>query len=272
MKPLHLSASLLLFLMLTTLPVFSPAEETPGLSPADALMRLKTGNAACLLGKAKHPDQTTARRKETAENGQKPFASLLSCSDSRVPPEIIFDQGIGDIFVIRVAGNVAGMDEIASLEYGIEHLGVPLLVVMGHSKCGAVTAAVKGGGVDGSIAALLEKIAPAVNEARKSTPTEEELIPKATVENVWQGIETCLTQSKIIRERIEKGELRVVGAIYDIASGEVKWLGPHPKQKELMESGGEKAKSSEEAKETGEKAAHPAGPVKEQAKEPVSVH
>jgi carbonic anhydrase len=241
MKPLYSLTALFLFLILSAIPASSPAKEVPGVTPADALMRLKTGNAAYVLGKARHPDQAAVRRKETAENGQKPFASILACSDSRVPPEILFDQGVGGIFVVRVAGNVAGTDEIGSLEYGTEHLGTPLLVVMGHTKCGAVTAAVKGGQAEGSIPALLEKIAPAIAEARKSATAEEELVPKAIKENVWKAIETVFTQSKIVRERVEKGELRVVGAIYDIASGEVKWLGPHPKQKELMESAASQA-------------------------------
>jgi len=115
-------------------------DETTGVSPKEAHDRLAQGNARYVAGKAKHPRQDAATRKHLT-SGQQPFATVLSCSDSRVPPELVFDQGIGDLFVVRVAGNIGGEDDLGSIEYAVEHLHTSLIVVMGHEKCGAVTAA-----------------------------------------------------------------------------------------------------------------------------------
>ena len=115
-------------------------EHGPGISPQQAMERLREGNARFQSAKSIHPDLGPARLRQTAEEGQHPFATILTCSDSRVPPELVFDQGVGDIFVVRVAGNVCGEDEAGTIEYGADHLKTPLLVVLGHSRCGAVTA------------------------------------------------------------------------------------------------------------------------------------
>src|SRR5688572_3946938 len=109
-----------------------------------SLMLLKEGNARYASGKSQHPHLDAERRSSTVSQGQEPFATILACSDSRDPVELIFDRGVGDLFVVRVAGNVAGISELASVEYGVGHLNTPLLIVMGHTKCGAVTAVVKG--------------------------------------------------------------------------------------------------------------------------------
>src|SRR5512143_4155712 len=106
-----------------------------GVSPDAALAMLQDGNARFAAGKPQHPHQDKARRVQTATKGQTPFATILSCSDARAPVELLFDQGVGDLFVVRVAGNVAGVDEIASMEYAADHLHTPLLVILGHSKC-----------------------------------------------------------------------------------------------------------------------------------------
>src|SRR5262245_6608491 len=124
-----------------------------------ALAELKSGNEHHVAHRYQHPHETLDRQRQLA-SAQNPHAEILSCSDSRVPPEIIFDQGLGDLFIIRVAGNVASDTEIASLEYGAEHLHIPLLVVLGHEHCGALTAAVEGGNAPGHIPALIKMLAP----------------------------------------------------------------------------------------------------------------
>jgi carbonic anhydrase len=206
------------------------------MTPDKALQTLKEGNARYAKGFSQHPSQDQARRAETAVKGQRPYATILSCSDSRVPVEMIFDAGIGDIFVVRVAGNVADVDEIGSMEYGTDHLETPVLVVLGHTFCGAVTAVAKGSEVHGSIPKLVDNILPAVERARKNRPggPEQDLIAEATKENVWQSIQDLMKNSPAVAGRVKSGRLMVVGAVYDIASGEVAWLGPHPDQARIV--------------------------------------
>lgn len=219
------------------------SDAASSISPAEALKRLEEGNARYIGGKSHCPHADAARMKETAEHGQHPFVSMLACSDSRVPVELIFDQGLGDLFVIRVAGNVCAVDETGTVEYGVDHLGTPLVVVLGHSSCGAVTAATSGAEIHGSTAALIEHIRPAVERARQTNPnaTKEQLLPVAIEDNVWQAIDDLFRQSPTVRERVQAGKLKVVGALYDVHEGNVKWLGEHPKQAELLERADETA-------------------------------
>ncbi|MBS0198688.1 MAG: HAMP domain-containing protein [Planctomycetes bacterium] len=219
------TCSLLMSLAGTTLA--GPAE--------DGLTSLREGNARFVTGKTQNPHTGMDRVAETGA-GQKPFVTILSCSDSRLPLERIFDQGVGDIFVVRVAGNVADTDEIGSAEYAAGHLNTPLLVVMGHSKCGAVTAVATGAQVHGSIPGLIDNIIPAVESAKKKHPgvTGKDLVPFAIEENVYQSIADTLTKSAEIRELVGQGKLLVVGAVYDVDTGKVAWLGQHPNQSGLM--------------------------------------
>ncbi len=205
--------------------------------PDAALKLLKQGNARFVSGKSLHRNQTRVRRHETAVKGQKPFAAILSCSDSRVPPEILFDQGIGDLFVIRVAGNVADTNEIGTLEYGVEHLGSTLVVVMGHTRCGAVTAVATGAEARDNVLKLVEHIVPAVKKARELNPTlqGESLVPEATKANIFQSMEDIFRKSHLLREKVSCGGTALVGALYDIDSGKVVWLGAHPEEKKLIE-------------------------------------
>lgn len=209
-----------------------------GLTPAAALQRLQEGNARFRSGMSAHPNQDAARRLVTTSLGQKPFATVLACSDSRVPVEILFDQGIGDLFVIKVAGNVADTDEIGSMEYGVDHLGTPVLVVLGHTHCGAVTAVSKGEEVHGAIPQLVDNIVPALQAVRQAHPElEGSALVDAVIEaNVWQAIADIFTRSPIIAARAAKGEVAVVGALYDLLSGEVRFLGEHPQQAQLVAS------------------------------------
>lgn len=208
------------------------------ITPDEAMRLLTEGNARFVQDAYKHPDGNAARREETAAGGQHPFATILSCSDSRVPLELVFDQGIGDIFVVRVAGNVCGVSEIGSIEYGVDHVGTPLLVVLGHTQCGAVTAAAMHAEVHGGIKSLVDHITPALADAQKANPDVhgKDLIPAATEANVWRSLEDLLTQSEMVRHSIQSGHAKAVGAIYDVKNGQVHWLGEHPRQAELLKS------------------------------------
>nr|WP_321451979.1 carbonic anhydrase [uncultured Carboxylicivirga sp.] len=210
------------------------------LSTTEALASLKDGNKRYINGKSSHPHQNQHQRDITWEEGQHPFATIIACSDSRVPVELVFDVGIGDVFSIRIAGNVCDIDEVGSIEYGIAHLGTPVLVILGHSSCGAVTAVTRGDEVHGSIPALVDNIAPAVELAKHKHGSEfsEELLNAAIENNVWQSIEDLLTHSPDARDLVKKGNLVIEGAIYDLHTGEVKWLGHHPKEKKLLSSHG----------------------------------
>ena len=197
-----------------------------------ALDRLKEGNKRYVSGAFAKVNLDAARRADTAGNGQHPLATILACSDSRAPVEAIFDQGIGDVFPVRVAGNVCAVDELATVEYGVEHLETPLLIVLGHTKCGAVTAAATHAAVHGSIPALLSNIEPAVNSTRAAHGdlTGDALINACVVANVWNSVQQILTHSSAVQERVKAGKLKIVGAVYDISEGTISWLGTHPSQ------------------------------------------
>lgn len=212
----------------------------PVIDPNQVLERLLKGNERFVEGVAVHPHQDEETRMKTAREGQKPLVSILSCSDSRVPLEAIFDVGVGDLFVIRVAGNIADRSEIGSLEYGVGHLGTPLLMVIGHTKCGAVTAVVRGDKVGGNIVSLVDNIVPAVKAIRaqfKDAP-EEELIFNSVKANIWQSVEDILKYSKEIRDLVKEGKIKVVGALYDIETGKITNLGVHWRQEQIIRSAG----------------------------------
>lgn len=223
------------FLWAGALPAVASSAQ-PVMSADEALQKLQAGNERYVAGKPKHLNQDRKRRAETVANGQHPFATVLACSDSREAVEILFDQGIGDIFVVRVAGNVADVDEIGSMEYGVDHLVTPLLVVLGHTHCGAVTAVVQGAQLHGSIPALVDNIIPAVKKAKEANLgiSEKDLINHAIKANVWQSIEDLLTKSQAARELVTKGSLKIIGAVYDLESGKIDWMGSHPAQAKLI--------------------------------------
>jgi carbonic anhydrase len=207
---------------------------------ADEVIALLTkGNERFATDHPAYPHQGLARRAEVV-TGQHPLATVISCSDSRVPPELLFDEGLGDLFIVRVIGNIGGIDETGSAEYGVEHLDTPLLVVLGHTQCGAVTAAVKHAEVHGNIPPLLAHIQPAVQSARHTHPAwrGDTLIPAAIEANVFHSIAELFHRSSIIRERVRHGKLKVTGALYDIQTGRVNWLGPHPHEAALIKPRG----------------------------------
>ncbi|MDX2017522.1 MAG: carbonic anhydrase [Planctomycetota bacterium] len=213
-------------------------ESTEAIDADRALELLTEGNARWVANKPEAPNTSADRRESTAKDGQKPFVTVLSCADSRVPLERLFDRGVGDVFAVRVAGNTAGTSESGTIEYGIEHLHTPLLVVMAHSQCGAVKAAASGGAVHGAVADVIKQVRPAVERARKLHPSAsgDELVNLAIRENVWQQIYSVLEQSEAVRSLATSGKLKVVGAVYDLESGRVEWLGEHPWQKELVDA------------------------------------
>jgi carbonic anhydrase len=202
---------------------------------SDVLKMLASGNARFAHETATHPHLDSSRRHET-EKDQHPIATILACSDSRVPVEEIFDEGVGDLFVVRVAGNVCGADEIGSIEYGAVHLRTPAVIVLGHTSCGAVTAVVEGEIMHGSVPALVAKIKPAVTAVQRAHPElhGKALVPHAVRANVFHSIVRLLRQSPELRELVARGELAVVGAVYHLDTGMVEWLGPHPRQRGLV--------------------------------------
>jgi len=201
-------------------------EGTQG-TPEEALARLKEGNARFVAMKMEHPDQNASRREESATNGQKPFAIVLSCADSRVPVEMVFDQGIGDIFVVRVAGNVAvDSSVIGSLEYAAGHLRAPLLVILGHTQCGAVGAAVSGEKIEGSLGDILEQFKPVVKEVKLVSPELQggALVDEVAKQNAFQVERDLRAESETIRNLDTQGALKIVPAVYNIKTGQVHWL------------------------------------------------
>jgi carbonic anhydrase len=196
----------------------------PLVTPDQALHLLKEGNARFLAERPLHPNMTIGRLRETFAEGQHPFATILGCSDSRVPVELIFDRGIGDIFSVRVAGNVASHDEIASIEYGVEHRHAPLLVVLGHTHCGAVKHILDGEKMDIHVQILLDNIVPAAMRAKARGLTGEALWNSAVRENVLQSMADCRRRSVPLRDLERAGRVRIVGAVYHTESGVVEWI------------------------------------------------
>jgi carbonic anhydrase len=233
-RRVYLFGLILMFLMSST--AIAVAYEKSGVSPESALKMLQEGNGRFVSTAVKRPNQNTKQRLQTAEKGQKPFAAVLSCADSRVPVEVIFDRGIGDIFVVRDAGNIATQTDIGSIEYAVDHLGTPLVVVLGHSKCGAVTAAVEGGEAPPNIKAIVGFIAPAVTQAKSanSDKSGDALVSAAITANVWQAMADMYKNSPMLRDKVKDGKIKLMGAVYDLNSGKVNWMGPHPQQAQLV--------------------------------------
>lgn len=193
------------------------AEEGLAISGEGARQKLIDGNKRYVDAKLSHPNQTAQRRTEVTKR-QQPFASVVSCSDSRVPPEIIFDQGLGDLFIIRLAGNILDDAALGSLEYAVEHLGVKYIMVLGHERCGAVDATVKGGEAPGHISSLVKAIQPAVDKV-KNQPGD--VLDNAVRANVSMVVQQLKSSGPILEELAKKGVLTIDGARYDLDDGKV---------------------------------------------------
>lgn len=207
------------FAVMAILPAALAGAEAGGPDAAAALRMLEDGNRQYVRMALAHPHQDAPRRNEVAK-GQHPFAAILSCADSRVPPEILFDQGLGDLFVVRVAGNVAESATTGSLEYAAEHLHVPVLVVLGHEGCGAVHAAVEGAHAPGPLKTILDAIHPAVLKAARD---HGDRVENVVTENV-KLVVGQLRQDPVLSKLVASGNLTIVGAKYSLESGQVTFL------------------------------------------------
>ena len=186
------------------------------ISPDAALKRLLDGNKRFMQFHPEYPNHSQARLQAVA-TAQRPFATLLSCADSRVPAEIIFDRGIGDLFDVRIAGNVVTPEALGSIEYAVAVLGSPLIMVLGHERCGAVTAAVKGETLPGQIGTFVKAIKPAIANLQSKS---DEDVENAVVANIQYQVNK-LRQSDILNHLVLKGKLKIVGGRYDLDTGEV---------------------------------------------------
>ena len=199
--------------------------------PDESIKALKEGNERFVQGKRKNYDLGFERRKHLVEEGQYPHAVVLTCSDSRIPPERIFDQGLGDLFVLRIAGNVLSQEEIGSIEYAVKFFRSSLVVILGHEACGAVTAAVestvnKDMESTHNIDAILGRIRTVINMTKLKFPEiqdRDEFTEKCIDENVEFGLANLITQSTLVVDRIKKNELQIVGAKYMLQTGEIKF-------------------------------------------------
>ena len=192
------------------------------ITPSFALQILKEGNWR-FVQNVKSLRDLKSQMHET-KKGQYPFAAILSCIDSRVPAELVFDQGIGDIFSVRVAGNIINKDILASLEYSCKVAGSKIIVVLGHTSCGAVTAACNSVEL-GNITHLLDKIKPAIDTVTENDKEmTDQVIEKVAIENVNNSIELIKSGSPILNEMLEDGSIEIIGAVYDVANGRVEFL------------------------------------------------
>lgn len=239
----------------------APAAETAAKpAPAEVIKTLQEGNARFVKGhpKGPHRDKERLALAATADQGNFAIATVLACSDSRVPVELLFDSGIMDLFVVRVAGNVADTDEIGTIEYGLAHVRTPVLVVLGHSGCGAVKAvnlAAHGEGhaLEKNIPPLVDNITPAVERAIAAHPdaATDAVVPFEVEENVWQTIHDVYLHSAAVRQMVADGKIKVVGAIYDLATGQVNWLDEQKSSDLLAQANEDPAREMEAMAPTG---------------------
>ncbi|HLW66484.1 MAG TPA: carbonic anhydrase [Gemmataceae bacterium] len=202
-------------------------------TPDVALKRLQDGNARFVADQLLPRDPYPLQRAKTA-NSQHPFAVILTCADSRVGPELVFNQQLGDVFVVRVAGNVTSPDITGSIEYAVEHLGPTLVVVLGHSSCGAVETALSGAKLEGNLQTLVKHV-----DVGKDLPMDKAAALNAGIRNnVLHQMEHLTRDSSVLKEFVATQRIRIVGGVYSLASGKVEWLeapaskpGPGPEKK-----------------------------------------
>jgi len=207
------------------IPQATAAEVTSPMTCDEALKELMDGNKRFISSMNDNCVQRTPDRRMEVAEGQNPFAVILACADSRVSPEIIFDQWIGDLFVVRVAGNIVSPPNygvVGSIEYGVKALGVNLIMVLGHSRCGAVESAIKGlktgASYPGSIENIVKTVEPSVVKAKKEPG---DLLQNSILENVRIGVDKLRNWDPVIAPLVKEGKVKVVGGNYDLVSGEV---------------------------------------------------
>jgi carbonic anhydrase len=195
--------------------------DQPIVPPAEAISRLKDGNGRYMNGNPQHPRQSSEEREKLTKS-QHPFAIVLGCADSRVPPEIVFDQGLGDLFVVRVAGNVIDDHSLGSIEYAVDHLAVRLILVLGHQSCGAVKAAKETIAAKGEAPAHIQSLVTAIRPAVEATVHGDlETTVKANVKDVVQALRSS---TPVLKPKVDSSELRVLGAYYSLDTGAVSFL------------------------------------------------
>lgn len=190
--------------------------------PEDPLQRMMEGNQRFYNFHPVHPDEDISRLRN-AQEGQHPIAVVICCSDSRLSPELIFDQGMGDLFVIRTAGNIIGGVELGSVEYAVEHLDVNLVMVMGHESCGAVKVLVEGGEVYGHIQDIIDSLKHEA-EIRELVAHEGYQLDHCIRANIVHGVKQLTDQSELVREKVEIGQLKLVGTRFDLNSLKVEMI------------------------------------------------
>ena len=191
-------------------------DKFPGVAPDTALKVISEGNKRFVAGTPERPNQTPAHRAKVALK-QTPHTVVVTCSDSRLSPELIFDQGIGDLFVVRTAGNTADPENLGSVEYATAVLGARLVVVLGHDKCGAVDAAMKGGKLPGNIPAVVKPI-------QRALPKTKISLDEGIAVNVKAVEKVLSSKNKMTADMVKIGQISVKGAVYDMASGKVRFL------------------------------------------------
>jgi len=252
MKKIQLASCLVVISLLSTNQFARAADpahpDQPIVSPAEAISRLKEGNGRFTAGNAQHPHESSdertymaknsyenagmsflgisaeqaAKRRAELTNIQHPFATILSCSDSRVPPEIVFDQGLGDLFIVRVAGNVINDEGLGSIEYSVDHLGTRLVLVLGHQSCGAVKAAKETISAKGKAPGHIESLVTAIKPAVEATAKDDlETTIKANVKHV---VDTLRSSTPILKARVDSGNVQVIGGYYSLDTGAVTFL------------------------------------------------
>jgi carbonic anhydrase len=225
-----------------------PDPDRPMIPPAEALSRLKEGNNRFIAGNVQHPHETSderayiakysyenpdaislgmtseqaAKRRGELTKSQHPFAIILSCSDSRVPPELVFDEGLGDLFIVRVAGNVLNNEGLGSIEYGVDVLGARLILVLGHQSCGAVDAAMKTVAAKGKAPGHIQSLVTAIKPVVDATPKADlDTMIKANVKHVVDGLRSS---KPILKAKVDSGDVQVVGGYYTLDTGAVTFL------------------------------------------------
>jgi carbonic anhydrase len=190
-----------------------------GLSSEQALSKLIEGNQRYVREKPQHPDQSKVRIREVAKE-QHPFAAVLGCADSRVPPEIIYDQGVGDLFVVREVGNIVDGAVLASLEYAVEHLGISLIIVLAHTRCGAIEAAIHDS-YHGHLGTVVDAISPAIEQVRGKNGDIADLVVRANAKFV---VEQLKHAKPILESAVKSGRLKVIAGYYDLNTGKVEMI------------------------------------------------
>ena len=204
--------------------IFTP-EKQRATAPDGAITKLMAGNERFVTGKTVNCD--LMQQVKSTATGQSPFAAILSCIDSRVPPEFMFDQGIGDVFSARIAGNLVNTDIIGSLEFATKVSGARAIVVLGHTQCGAIKGAVDDVKL-GNLTAMLENFKPAIATLTDADGTREsknyKLVQKVADQNVLLGVASLTQRSTVLKELVDSGQLKIIGAMYDVATGKVAWM------------------------------------------------